>query len=200
MMHRMGRPREFDIDAVTDRAMQAFWQGGYGGTSLNRLMEATRLEKGSLYKAFGSKEKLFLAALDRYLGAGVAEMESIARSAPTAVEALRAILDRISGNCSGEHGATGCLAVNATVESDGRPESITRRLERHWAWNRSLYERIIAQGQREGTFRDDVAAAVLADDLTRLVIGTAVMCRSEPGAGGGLADRAIALLTPTPAT
>lgn len=188
------------MDAVTDRAMHAFWQGGYGGTSLSRLTEATRLEKGSLYKAFGSKEKLFLAALDRYLGAGVSTMESIARSAPTAADALRAILDHISTNCRGERGAAGCLAVNATIESDGRPESVTRRLDRHWAWYRSLYERIISQGQREGAFRDDVAAPELAENLTRLVIGTAVMCRSEPGAGDGLADRAIVLLTPTTST
>ena len=124
-------------------------------------------------------------------------MESIARSAPTAADALRAILDHVSTNCSGERGAAGCLAVNATIESDGRPESVTRRLDRHWDWYRSLFERIISQGQREGAFRDDVAAPGLAENLTRLVIGTAVMCRSEPGAGGDLADRAIALLTPT---
>jgi TetR/AcrR family transcriptional repressor of nem operon len=192
----MGRPREFDIDQVTDQAMQAFWRGGYGGTSLSDLMAATGLEKGSLYKAFGSKEKLFLAALDRYLNDGVAHMESTVRSAPTATDALQAILGMVADNCSGTRGATGCLAVNTTIDAEHGSEEAERRLERHWAWNRSLFERVITQGQSEGSFRDDIPAAELADMLTRMMIGTAVMSRQNPGAGQALTDRALTLLTP----
>jgi TetR/AcrR family transcriptional repressor of nem operon len=192
----MGRPREFDIDQVTDQAMQAFWRGGYGGTSLSDLMAATGLEKGSLYKAFGSKEKLFLAALDRYLNDGVAHMESTVRSAPTATDALQAILGMVADSCSGTRGATGCLAVNTTIDAEDGSEEAERRLKRHWAWNRSLFERVITQGQFEGSFRDDIPAAELADILTRMMIGTAVMSRQNPGVGQALTDRALTILTP----
>ena len=63
----MARPREFDIDHVLNAAMHAFWQRGYEATSLADLMEATGLQKGSLYKAFGDKHSLFMQALNRYL-------------------------------------------------------------------------------------------------------------------------------------
>ena len=193
----MGRPREFDIDEATDQAMQAFWRSGYGGTSLSDLMTATGLEKGSLYKAFGSKEGLFLAALDRYLAAGVTHMESIVRTAPTAVDAMRDILATVTENCSGKQGATGCLAVNATIDSDDGPDKAAQRLARHWVWNRSLFERVIAQGQAEASFRDDLPAAELADMLMRMVIGTAVISRQDPESAEQLIDRALLLLRPT---
>ena len=193
----MGRPREFDIDEATDQAMQAFWRSGYGGTSLSDLMAATGLEKGSLYKAFGCKERLFLAALDRYLAAGVTHVESIVRTAPTAVDAMRGILATVTENCSGKQGATGCLAVNATIDAADGPDKAAQRLARHWVWNRSLFERVIAQGQAEGSFRDDLPAADLADMLTRMVIGTAVMSRQDSDSATHLVDRVLLVLRPT---
>jgi len=192
----MGRPREFDIDEATDQAMHAFWRSGYGGTSLSDLMAATGLEKGSLYKAFGCKEKLFLAALDRYLAAGVTHMESIVRTAPTAVDAMRGILAAVADNCCGKQGVTGCLAVNATIDVIDGPDKAAQRLARHWAWNRSLFERVITQGQAEALFRDDVPAAELADMLTRMVIGTAVISRQDPDSAAQLIDRALLFLRP----
>jgi TetR/AcrR family transcriptional repressor of nem operon len=197
MMPSMGRPREFDIAEATDKAMLSFWRSGYGGTSLSDLMAATGLEKGSLYKAFGSKEEIYLAALDRYLSAGVTQMESTVRNASTAVEALRSVLEGVAENCSGGvQGVTGCLAVNATIEAEDGPVSAARRLAHHWAWNRSVFERVIAQGQAENSFRNDLPAADLAEVLTRLVIGTAVVCRRDASAGLSLSEYAVSLLTP----
>ena len=60
-----------------------------------------------------------------------------------------------------------------------------------------MFERVVAQGQAERSFRDDLPAADLAELLTRLTIGTAVISRQEPAAGADLADRALTLLTPT---
>lgn len=190
----MGRPREFDVDETTGKAMQAFWRGGYERTSLRDLMAATGLEKGSIYKAYGCKEDLFLAALDLYLGEGVSGIESIIRSAPSAKEALRSILEKISKNCGGEHGATGCLAVNTTIEAVDGPDAIVRRLDRHWAWIRSVFERVIVQGQDEESFRSDMPASDLAEIISRMVIGTTVMCRQNASVADDLADRVLRLV------
>ncbi|WP_083240598.1 TetR/AcrR family transcriptional regulator [Methyloceanibacter methanicus] len=62
----MGRPREFDIDKALDRAMGVFWQKGYEGASLQDLLQAMQIARGSLYKAFEDKHSIYLAALDRY--------------------------------------------------------------------------------------------------------------------------------------
>ena len=62
----MARPRSFSIDAATERAMQVFWQHGYDEAGLAELLDAMEIVRGSFYKAFGSKQALFLRVLERY--------------------------------------------------------------------------------------------------------------------------------------
>src|ERR1700686_4050790 len=62
----LGRPRAFDPETALDRAMQVFWRKGYEGASLSDLTKAMRINRPSMYAAFGNKEALFRKALDRY--------------------------------------------------------------------------------------------------------------------------------------
>ena len=61
-----GRPRAFDPDVALDRAMHVFWAKGYEGAALSDLTQAMRINRPSLYAAFGNKEQLFRKVLDRY--------------------------------------------------------------------------------------------------------------------------------------
>ena len=70
----MARRREFDEQAVVANAMELFWRQGYRATTPRDLLTATGLSKSSLYATFGSKEGLFLAALDAYLDDQVVKM------------------------------------------------------------------------------------------------------------------------------
>jgi TetR/AcrR family transcriptional regulator, transcriptional repressor for nem operon len=90
----MARPRSFDESAVVRAAREIFWTKGYTATSLDDLMAATGLGKGSLYNTFGGKEELFHRALDDYCsvsdaglranlgcsGSGLARVENYLRS------------------------------------------------------------------------------------------------------------------------
>lgn len=62
-----GRPRNYDPDVALARATDAFWSTGFSGTSLDRLCEATDMNRPSLYLAFGDKRTLYLAALGKYI-------------------------------------------------------------------------------------------------------------------------------------
>src|SRR5260221_13442153 len=61
-----GRPRAFDRDEALERAMQVFWRKGYEATSVSDLTRAMDINPPSLYAAFGDKERLYLAAIERY--------------------------------------------------------------------------------------------------------------------------------------
>lgn len=61
----MGRPRTFNEADVIAIAANAFLRTGYEGTSIDDLVEATGVRRGSLYKAFGSKRGLFLLSLEQ---------------------------------------------------------------------------------------------------------------------------------------
>jgi AcrR family transcriptional regulator len=59
----MGRPRQFEEAAAVDAAVTVFRQRGYASTSVDHLVEATGVHRGSLYGVFGSKHELFMRAL-----------------------------------------------------------------------------------------------------------------------------------------
>lgn len=72
----MGRPRQFEESNAVDAATEVFRHQGYTSTSIDHLVEATGVHRGSLYSAFGSKLGLFSRAL-------------AAASAPHADQAVR---------------------------------------------------------------------------------------------------------------
>ena len=63
----IGRPREFDRDAALEAAMLLFWRKGFAVTSMNDLCDAMGVRSPSLYAAFGSKEELYLEAIEHYV-------------------------------------------------------------------------------------------------------------------------------------
>ena len=61
-----GRPREFEIDDVVDRAIEVFRERGYEASSMADIERATGLNTSSIYNTFGSKQALFSQSLARY--------------------------------------------------------------------------------------------------------------------------------------
>jgi AcrR family transcriptional regulator len=53
-------------DRLVDTAMQLFWAKGYGSTSVADVLQASRVNSGSLYHFFPGKQDLLLAVLERY--------------------------------------------------------------------------------------------------------------------------------------
>ncbi len=63
----MGRPRGFDEQEVTAAAAALFAERAYDGLSIDDLVGHLGVHRNSLYKTFGSKRGLYLAALRWYL-------------------------------------------------------------------------------------------------------------------------------------
>jgi AcrR family transcriptional regulator len=87
---RRGRPRTYDPQAALARAAEVFWKAGYAGTSLDDLVEATGMNRPSLYAAFGDKRDLYLKSLEYYRD----ESRSVARAALADDPPLRVLLKR----------------------------------------------------------------------------------------------------------
>ena len=62
----MARPIEFDYASVLENAMQQFWREGYEASSVQKLLDATGINRGTLYNSFGDKDTFFTLCIDRY--------------------------------------------------------------------------------------------------------------------------------------
>lgn len=56
----------FDRDEVIRKATDMFWEKGYNGTSMQDLVDATGLNRSSIYNTFGDKFQLFNESLKFY--------------------------------------------------------------------------------------------------------------------------------------
>ena len=62
----MARPKEFQRDEVLEKAMAVFWSKGYECTSVQDLVDAMGINRGSLYDTFGDKQSLHVTVLERF--------------------------------------------------------------------------------------------------------------------------------------
>ncbi|WP_206543558.1 helix-turn-helix domain-containing protein [Pantoea dispersa] len=88
----LGRPREFELETAARDAMKVFWDRGYDRASLPDLIAGTGLSRGSLYKAFGDKKGLLLAALGLYMSDGRRETAGLLSQPGSATNAIKASL------------------------------------------------------------------------------------------------------------
>src|SRR5437879_9881048 len=111
---QLGRPRSFDPDTALDRAMHVFWAKGYEGASLSDLTRAMRINRPSLYAAFGNKEQLFGKVLDRYMDGPVAYFGK-ALAAPKARDVVEEILLGTARMAGDPKIPAGCLMVQGAL-------------------------------------------------------------------------------------
>jgi len=123
---RMGRPREFDIDDALQRAMNVFWAKGYEGASLQALLDAMNIARGSLYKAFRDKRSIYLAALDCYDRTEVQRAVDVLRdrSAGDGATRIRLFLEDARAAVARRHDRRGCFLCNAAVDQAPLDEEI----------------------------------------------------------------------------
>ncbi len=62
-----GRQAQFDKQNALEQAMFVFWEKGFIGSSLTDLTKAMKINKPSMYAAFGNKEALFVQAVENYI-------------------------------------------------------------------------------------------------------------------------------------
>ncbi|NMO53761.1 TetR/AcrR family transcriptional regulator [Actinoplanes sp. TBRC 11911] len=112
----MARTREFDTDAAITAAMDLFWSRGYEGTSIQDIVEVTGVQRGSLYAAFGSKENLYLVALDRYREFLSQRITDRLRAGQPIHDVLRSALLSLVDLAVDARGTRCCLIIGATAE------------------------------------------------------------------------------------
>lgn len=176
----MARPREFDYEHVLDQAVETFWSKGYEATSIQDLVEATGLHRGSLYAAFGSKQALFLTVLDRYNNVVVQRLLELLDQEPSGRAAIRSFFAAVIEHILTAGPLRGCLVTNSAVERGlCDPETVVKvssclqRLEQGF---RRTLERMRAAGElREGA---DLRA--LSRHLTSVLQGLLVIGKVRP--------------------
>jgi TetR/AcrR family transcriptional regulator, transcriptional repressor for nem operon len=145
----MAGVKQFDQDDVLDRAMRVFWERGYEATSIQDVVEATGINRGSLYATFNDKKQLFLAVLTHYANrVGAPMMAELTDPDPRqAIERLFAAILRRTGDPTKPRG---CLITNTALECPRSGDDISRTIAAWVGQQESMFYQVLLNAQATG--------------------------------------------------
>src|SRR6266478_4418967 len=170
---QLGRPRAFDPDVALDRAMHVFWSKGYEGASLSNLTRAMRINRPSLYAAFGNKEQLFGKVLDRYMDGPVAYFGK-ALAAPKARDVVEEIFLGAARMAGDPKIPAGCLMVQGALAVGDAADSVRREAAARRGAAEVALRRRLQRAKREGDLPQNADPTELARYVMTVLQGMAV--------------------------
>jgi AcrR family transcriptional regulator len=169
----IGRPRAFDVDVALDRALKVFWRKGYEGASLADLTKAMRINRPSLYAAFGNKEALFRKVVARYVeGPAAYVRESL--DEPTARAVAERLLSGAVNLLTDRKNPRGCLMVQGALACGNSAESVRRELVSRRLSGELAIRRRFERALAEGDLPADSSPGDLARYVATIIRGMAV--------------------------
>jgi TetR/AcrR family transcriptional repressor of nem operon len=145
-VNMVGRPKEFDEQQALEKAMVVFWTHGYEATSVQDLLDAMGINRGSMYDTFGDKHALFSAAIDHYGRTVTRGLEDTLAAPGSPLANIRKALMAVA-DLTLDRPCRGCMATNTAVElaqhdpkAGAAVTSILQRIEKsfHGALRRAV--------------------------------------------------------------
>lgn len=176
---KQGRPRAFNAKAVIGQAREVFWDRGFSAASLDNLSAATKLNRPSLYGAFGDKEDLYLDTLEGYREDSLDILfEALNPALPLRENLARVYVEALKIYLHGETAARGCFLIGtATAEAiqhDRVREVLRRSLNEFDDAIKERMELAVEQGELPA----DTDAATLAKLASAVMHSLAVRARA----------------------
>ena len=198
---RRGRPRQFDYDEALDAALRTFWQRGFTGTSVDHLTEAMRLNRPSLYAAFGNKDAAYAAAIERYALTVGREFVAALNKPATLRAGLTAFFAAVIDVVTGRHGPTGCV-VACTLPAEAGSSTVARE---QLAGAFADIDAAVLARLRRARADGELPASADVQVLAQLIVGTmfGISVRGRSGASRReltrIARAQVDLVAPPPA-
>lgn len=162
---------------IIEKTAPVFNRKGFAGTSINDIMEATGLTKGSIYGNFESKDEVALAAFDYNFGMVSSLVKTKMAAKPHSVDKLKVYLSVFSDfvNLPMLHG--GCPVLNTAIESDDTHGQLrAKAVGAIESWYAHL-EKIIADGVATGQLKQGTNAKDFAGAFISLIEGGIMLAK-----------------------
>lgn len=169
----------YDETEVLDSAMKAFWSKGYEATSLQDLVKATGINRGSLYHAFPGKRALFMRALDHY--DQIYRIEHLhgiaAKHAP--VEAIITVFKTAVTKPIDSDTPWGCLLVNTALELSPHDPEVAEFVDHSLRGVEAFFYARIEAAKQDKTINPSLDSESTAKSLLGLLLGLRVLTRTN---------------------
>jgi TetR/AcrR family transcriptional repressor of nem operon len=171
----MARPREFNEEDVIDKAVKVFWAKGYEATSIQNLVDAMGIQRGSLYATFGGKQPLFLKSLKRYSVTIVSKLLEILESKSSAVESIELFFSQLVEHLLIAGELRSCLVTNSAIERGLRDEETKQLVLQLLNGLEDGFHNTLLRAKMNGELTTELDLKVVANYLTSSMQGLLVV-------------------------
>jgi len=171
----MARTKAFNEEEVLDKAVQVFWAKGYEAASMQDLVEAMGIQRGSLYATFGSKQQLFLQSLERYGKVVVKQFLDILESKPSAIESIELFFAQLVEHLLTAGPLRSCLVTNSAIERGLRDEATKQQVLHLLQTLEKGFYNTLQRAREDDEIAADLDLNLVANFLTSNMQGLLVM-------------------------
>ena len=146
----------FDKEEVLNTLRPVFIQNGYNGTSMQEIVDATGLNRSSIYNSFGDKEALYMAVLNHYSTRQLHMKDEILALDTNSKQALKKFFEMLFLRNTENEGTYGCLLSNCSLELGQSISGISEILLRGKEIMTSNFADIIKLGQSKNEIATNI--------------------------------------------
>ena len=173
----MPRTIDFDRHEVLFNAMMLFNEKGYAACSVQNLLDAMALNRGSLYAAFGDKRTLYLEALNLYEQLFIEGFEGFLLSGESPIQNIHAFFDMAFLGLTEEQLRVGCLFVNTIVEMTDIDQDLVDTAGLKLGRLEAALENALKRAQEIGELRSDKDPVAMGRFLGSTIKGLRITCK-----------------------
>ncbi|MCB1669735.1 MAG: TetR/AcrR family transcriptional regulator [Gammaproteobacteria bacterium] len=179
----MARPVEFEYEKVLNSAMEQFWKEGYEASSVQKLLDCTGINRGTLYNSFGDKDTFFKTCVQQY-NKGIEEnIEASLKNKDLAPwDAISKYFDLSVAEVSNKQRALGCLLVNSLCESINYDRDMKKLVRSSLGTIRKALLSRLNEAKKKGKIKKGITAEFAADVLMNTLHGVRVNSRDGKNA------------------
>ena len=157
-------PREavFNKDQVIEKAKNVFWLKGYNATSMQDLVDATGLNRSSIYNSFGNKMNLFQLTLSKYQKEGSGFFEVLISSKLNGLETVSSVFETTLKMMINDSDRKGCMFINCHTEMSNQDIQLNNITAKNHKLLLSHFETMVLKGQKDGSIKTNQKSDELA--------------------------------------
>lgn len=159
--------------------MEQFWKEGFEASSVQKLLDATDINRGTLYNSFGDKDTFFKSCVEKYNEMVKADIDAtLNNDTVNPWKAIEAYFDIAIVSAPNKQRLLGCLLVNSVCESINWDRDIQKVLKNSLNVIRKAFQGRTRELEKTRQLKRGLRADAAADILMNLYFGLRVGARS----------------------
>tara|TARA_R110002073_G_scaffold128999_3_gene275167 strand:+ start:134885 stop:135466 length:582 start_codon:yes stop_codon:yes gene_type:complete len=167
----MPKVETFNRDLVIQQSVETFHNKGFNSTSMQDLVDATGLNRSSIYNSFGSKFDLYMECLRSYQQNSRQALQKVIINSNDPLSSIKNIFNLNIHIASNDSKNNGCFINQCTTEMANQEPVIQHFLENNQQYMIRLFEDIVKKGQEDNLINKNKSAKEYALYLLTSVQG-----------------------------